>query len=196
MTEKERTSKLEIKTRDLIKSCFLEMYRTLPLNRIFVKDLCEACYISRGTFYVYFDGIPSLYQSCQNELIADMEQDLTETMLWSLVQTHSDKRGWKKSFSQCIRKYSERYDTYHIMITGSEETAFRIAWVSSVRNKFMETLNFVDVQTKEEKEYIAQFFAGGLVSTLSYWIKTGCKEEPEMVASVCEHILFNGALKK
>lgn len=181
-------------TRDLIKKNFCELYRDQPLETIQVKRLIEMCNIARGTFYVYFDSIESLYKACQNELIHDMEQDLTETMLWALGQKNTPEPGYINAYAKCISKYAEKLDIYNAMLNGNKNDTFRRAWIDSVHDKFMETLRFSESYDETQKNYMAHFFAGGLVTILSLWLRSGAKETPEEIAAVTDRMLFHGAL--
>ncbi|MBQ3205429.1 MAG: TetR family transcriptional regulator, partial [Peptococcaceae bacterium] len=55
-------------TKQLIAETFVELSRQKSIDKVTVKDVVEACHVSRQTFYYHF-------------------QDLDDVMAWTLRQT-------------------------------------------------------------------------------------------------------------
>ena len=70
-------------TKQLIAETFVELSRQKSIDKVTVKDVVEACHVSRQTFYYHF-------------------QDLTDVMEWMLRQT--TEQIWRKVCRQKQRK--------------------------------------------------------------------------------------------
>lgn len=63
-----------IKTRKAIRDTFIEMRRTLPIEKIHVRELCRNAMINKSTFYNHYEDIYALENELEDEAI---EQFLT-----------------------------------------------------------------------------------------------------------------------
>ena len=52
--EKEKTDLRIVKTKRAIKDTFLEMRKTIPLEKIRVRDICANALINKSTFYCHY----------------------------------------------------------------------------------------------------------------------------------------------
>lgn len=58
-----------IKTRKAIKETFLAMRHDLPVEKIFVRELCRKAMINKSTFYNHYQDIYELENELENEAI-------------------------------------------------------------------------------------------------------------------------------
>lgn len=63
-----------IKTRKAIRDTFIEMRKTLPVEKIHVRELCRNAMINKSTFYNHYEDIFALENELEDEAI---EQFLT-----------------------------------------------------------------------------------------------------------------------
>lgn len=65
-------------TLDAIKKAFVDALLRQPINKITVRDICQAADINRGTFYLHYQDIYALLEAleleCADELIAIIQQ--------------------------------------------------------------------------------------------------------------------------
>jgi AcrR family transcriptional regulator len=58
-------------TREIIKESLKSLLKTKPLKKISVKDICNNAYVSRKTFYTYFNNKFDLIEvMLQDDVIA------------------------------------------------------------------------------------------------------------------------------
>ena len=176
-------------TRDIIKSRFLEMYKTKPLYRIKVNDLAAVCNISRNTFYFYFEDMQVLYYECERDLIARVEEGLSDVILTTVVL---DFENYVKCFSYLLKNHENNKELFRCFINGSEESCFRKAWFESIHSNYSKTLNFSRAAPPVQRDYLARFFAGGMLSILSHWLLTDCMYPVEDVAYISAQTMFQG----
>lgn len=63
-------------TRRMIKESFLSLLREKPVNKITVKEVCEAAGINRATFYSHYSDCFALMESIEQRLLDDFAQSL------------------------------------------------------------------------------------------------------------------------
>ena len=68
--------KKNLLTKNDIKDGFLEMLKSLPLDKITVSDLCNKVGINRSTFYYYYDNVRRLFQDVCNDYFDSITERL------------------------------------------------------------------------------------------------------------------------
>lgn len=74
------------KTEQSIRSAFIALLKTKPLEKITVKELTETATINKGTFYRHYRDILSLADTMENELMEEAVSVITEQSLLSPKQ--------------------------------------------------------------------------------------------------------------
>ena len=179
-------------TRETIKRVFLRLYKKKPLSRIFVSDLVQACSISRGTFYFYFNNIEDLYHECEQDLIDKMEDGLDKVILCTVGGSRADMTKYIQTYAKHLSRYPKYLEEYHCLLEGSERASFRQCWVDSVRRHFEQTLPFSRTVSPSEREHLLFYYSGGTVSMLSNWVLNDCKAPAEELAAISAQTLFQG----
>lgn len=64
-------------TRRVIKESLLRLLEDRTVNRITVKEVCEAAQINRATFYAHFTDCFDVLNQMENDLLADFERSLS-----------------------------------------------------------------------------------------------------------------------
>lgn len=180
-------------TREHIKKTFLSIYRTTPLNKIFVSNLVLACSISRGTFYFHFESIEQLYHECERDLIQKMESGLDKVQLCTVGGSRKNMSQFIHTYSAHLARYPQWEELFLCLLEGSESVSFQRRWVESVYNHFQQVLPFSRNIPQNKVEFLLHFFSGGEVHMLSRWVLNGFTEPTEEVASVSAQVLFCGA---
>lgn len=62
-----------VKTKKGIRDAFFELRRTKPLERIRVKDICDAAMINKTTFYKYYLDVFDLSEQLENRYLEQYE---------------------------------------------------------------------------------------------------------------------------
>ncbi|MBQ8827343.1 MAG: TetR/AcrR family transcriptional regulator [Oscillospiraceae bacterium] len=67
------------KTKGNIYDAFMEIRSKKPLEKITVKELCEAAKINKSTFYVYYKDLYDLSDKIENEIVTSVVKNLGST---------------------------------------------------------------------------------------------------------------------
>lgn len=179
--------------KDRIIDSFLSFYEHKPLQDIFVSDICADCGISRGTFYYHFTDVYDLCEQLENGLIRDMEADLNLSIMYTTAGRHRepDDQRYIKAYEECLKKYVDKAEFYHVLLSGSHGVSFHRAWTESVYRMLDITMQFANLPP-EQALLVRRFFAGGLVTLLARWLSCGCREKPYDIAWATNQMLFHG----
>ena len=77
-------------TRQAIMFCLLKLLEEKSIDKITVKDICEACEINRNTFYYYY---------------SDIYQVLEELMRYETEESLAEKEGKESFYEEYLRRY-------------------------------------------------------------------------------------------
>ncbi|MBO4385138.1 MAG: TetR/AcrR family transcriptional regulator [Clostridia bacterium] len=87
-------------TRRVITESFLELLKDKPVNRITVKEVCEAAELNRATFYAHYSDCFDLLESIEQELLDDFRGSLSLingfdvsaliSAIYAMVEKHED----------------------------------------------------------------------------------------------------------
>ncbi len=64
------------KTRDSIRSAFIDLLKKKPLSSITVKELCDRAHCSRNTFYAHYSYKEAIYDQLVDECLAQIKHGL------------------------------------------------------------------------------------------------------------------------
>ncbi len=67
------------KTKRSIYNAFIELRKKKPLEKLTVKELCEAAEINKSTFYVYYRDVYDLSDKIENEIVSEVLKSLDNT---------------------------------------------------------------------------------------------------------------------
>ncbi len=67
------------KTKRSIYNAFIELRAKKPLEKLTVKELCEAARINKSTFYVYYRDVYDLSDKIEDEIVTEVLKSLDNT---------------------------------------------------------------------------------------------------------------------
>lgn len=159
------------KTKNLISEAFFELLDTKSFEKITVIDICDKALISRGTFYTHFDDKYHLISYCVDDLHNNFKNHC--------IEKRADK-------SNILDYYLNLLDTVFIFI--DENKRYMHSIVKNSENKSIleavhktiadEIIEEFKVKVETDGPYpisvpvhmSAEFFAGGLVSLVKWWV--------------------------
>lgn len=104
------------KTKRAIKTAFMELRAKKPLEKISVKELCEAAYINKSTFYSHYEDIYALSDALEYEtvlsIISSIPKDLDYTFTNPELFTREVTLAFAKHFPQIQIIFSGKNKTH------------------------------------------------------------------------------------
>lgn len=154
------------RSRKLIRDAFLELIRTIPIERITVTDIAEKADINRGTFYTHYKDVLALVEEIQNEM--------THKML-----EIADSRSYLEfccdpfpSLAAASKYISENEYLYRAMINygDTDRVAVEMADIY-ISHIMMDESIPKPVRTDPCFIVTARYHAAGLINTYASWFR-------------------------
>ena len=109
-------------SKTVIKEAFLKLYTKKPLTQISVKEISDACSLSRTTFYFYFEDINALYRECVQDAMHLMDTSLTDLILYTVG---NDYERYVSAYTVHLSDVKKNRSLYSALLLGSECASFR-----------------------------------------------------------------------
>ena len=176
---------MSVNTRTQIVAATLLLAESKPLNRITVRDIVDACGITRNTFYYYFHDIFDVFDSIVEEELDRVEnaslEELDSVIFGIITRMVQYKKVWKNL----------------LKTVGQEKLTDYVS--KRLHRIFMRYLKIMtdDCPIEEQDmQIISIFFEEALMGVLIHWLKSDIPSTPEDMAAVAERIsvLFKGNL--
>lgn len=156
-------------TKNLIREKLIECLDQKPITQISVKEISEACEISRNTFYYYYQDIYAVLS------------DIFSIELNRVIGQYGATGSWEESFIWATRfAMDHRRCIYHVYHSMQREELERYLYHISgdVMLRFVQSQN-QDIGAPEDTcQVIAEFYQGALTQMVIQWITTDMKEDP------------------
>ena len=163
-----------------------EMLKAHTIDKITVKDLTEACGISRNTFYYHFHD--------KYDVLTKYFVEQTEAVL----NAHDDEESWENNFFDELRFFYENKKAInHIYKSVDREALDR--FVDTVVYDFVRGI--VAEESGDDKyrdrtlSLAAEFYKNALQGAVISWIDSDMKESPEKLAHLFNSV-FDGTKKE
>ncbi|HEX2985298.1 MAG TPA: dihydroxyacetone kinase transcriptional activator DhaS [Caproiciproducens sp.] len=157
-------------TKKAIAASIKDLMRKKALQKISVADIVENCGINRQTFYYHFkDKYDLVNWIYYNEIVTAVKRNRTIED-WSGVVLDI-LNGMKRERSFYINALS---------VTG--QNAFQEYFFDVTKGILLAVIDALDIQgpiSEEDKNFIAEFYAYGLVGVTVQWARRGMKLPPE-----------------
>lgn len=159
-------------TKRLLRESLLGLLAEKPVERITVKELCEAAELNRSTFYAYYQDVPALYYEMGNELV-DALVDYVRTCG---VETEP-----------MLAYIRERREMFALLIYNGQ---FMDMNSPLQRRVFEETMQYTwsagaeMAVTEPEWRYMLQYMFMGGSGAIHQWVRSGCDMEPAELAAL------------
>ena len=180
------TNRTKLQLEEAFKKLLLEK----PFHKITIKDLTDACYLSRMSFYYHFQD---LYDLTEWILIEDAKKALNEKKDYAHW-----KEGLENIFEAVYKNKPFILNVYHdISKDQIEKVLFKL--VHGLIESIVEERSIETNLNEQQKNFIAYFYKYGFVGILQEWIEDGMKEEPEIIIKKLNNIIegdFKKALEK
>lgn len=172
-------------TKKALAAAAAEILRKKSLDKITIKEITDACGLTRNTFYYHFEDI---YDLLGWMLIKEADEILTR---------FSEEEQWEEGFLEGLSfLYENKKMIYHIYKTINrgdlDEYLNKVGEVYALRlvNIQAEGLGF----SREAVKTAADFYINAFVGTVLRWIENDMKESPEALAKRCD-AMFKGTVK-
>lgn len=163
----------------VIRSCFLQMLKKEPIERISVGKLCEKADINRSTFYRHYADLYDLLDTIVDECFQELFRDPVAS-----AEKDGDFLELGYSYILHVCEVAERKkDLYRQLLFGRTNTKLEERMIESTVQLYLSAHEQSFYIPSEEAVLHYRFLAYGVVGLLLSWLKEDCKIPKELVAS-------------
>lgn len=157
-------------TKKAIATSIKELMRKKDLQKISVADIVEHCGINRQTFYYHFqDKYDLVNWIYYNEVVSAVTRN----------RTYEDWRGVVQDILNNM-KQEQHFYMNALNVTG--QNAFQDYFFDVTKSLLLEVIDEIEENKgieQQDKDFIAEFYAYGLVSIAVQWARSGMKQTPD-----------------
>ena len=172
------------RTHKLLWEALLTLMTQQKFETISVKNICDQAMVHRTTFYKHYTD--------KYDLLTRGIQLMHELLLSELERTAEDASAYIRFFE--FVALHERF--YRVMLGGSGVQSYQ----TQLRNYFAEAIA-ADMQKSEKvgqtlsipQSLQAHFYAGAIVSTLTWWLSTDLPYSAQQMGQYLRSLLGNAS---
>ena len=153
------------RTQKAIIDTFYELLEEKHFSAITIIDICDRALINRGTFYTHFQDKYQLLEKCVYDMMMALDEEVD--------RVHGD--------SDMVVYYNDMFD---VAIAFLESNRRRIKTIITkadsnlvfnkvheiIKQNIMKKVGRLPSKTRVPLEVLAEFFAGGLIQVVKWWI--------------------------
>ena len=139
------------RTRKNIRDAFIELRSRKPIEKITVKELAEAAFINKATFYQHYEDLYDLSESMENELI--------DNIISSIPHPDTLLDDPEQATLEIFGAFSGQTRLLDILFSGSRRSVLIGKLESRIRNLMLR--KYPDYEGDLEKEILITFLIQG-----------------------------------
>lgn len=167
-------------TKKAIASGIKDLTKTKSFDKITILDIAAQCGLNRQTFYYHFQDKYELVDWIYyNETIAIIIHDLSYD-------------NWDDRVLEMLSKMKSEDYFYENTLKSTLENEFREYLFRVTSELFCNIIDRIAVNEnigQEEKKFIAEFYAFGIVGIIIAWAQQGMKESPEYITTQLKNLV-------
>ena len=169
---------------------FLELLERKDFAYITVKELCAKAGVNRSTFYLHYETMADLLEESAKYIIdrfvSSMPHDTAEFMkkLESrpLEELYLITPEYLVPYLSYVKEHQRLFRT---TIEQASALGMGNAYAALNRHVFAPILNRFHVPPTAQR-YMMAFYINGLMAIITEWIKPGCSDSVEYIASMIQ----------
>ncbi|MBO7221480.1 MAG: TetR/AcrR family transcriptional regulator C-terminal domain-containing protein [Clostridia bacterium] len=164
------------RTKKAILETFFSLLEEKHFSNISVIDICEKALINRGTFYTHFQD--------KNQLLEKIVYDMMMNFDDEVDKVHGDSDMlvyYNDIFDVSLAFIYENRARLKTLITNADATLMSNQAHAVIKNNIMKKVGRLPSTTEISLEILAEFFAGGLIQVVSWWVQTDCNVPAEEI---------------
>lgn len=164
---------MSVFTKKAIQAAFLSLLQQMPLDKITVKMIVDACGVSRNTFYYHYEDINALLK------------DLLETETARIQAEVQSDGSWQELLSRVLTSIAaHRKAFYHVYRSADRNQLHAHLWttINALTAQAVDEAAAGRPLQPEDRKSISVFFSSAFLGICEQWLEDGMEEPPETMA--------------
>ncbi|MFC6261784.1 TetR/AcrR family transcriptional regulator [Levilactobacillus fujinensis] len=171
-----------LKTQRLIKDTLLQLLQQKPLHKITVSEITQIANIGRGTFYVHYPDVDSLYDQIINEAIDNLTELFDQT-----YPSDADDANFTALF-RAVTQYLTTNATLFGVLLRNQKSGKVMRQLKDLFAQRVMTERQFDPNDSEIQVTVA-FTTAGAIGVLSDWLTGTLDVNADQLAQIIDKIL-------
>lgn len=174
------------RTRKLLRDAMMMLVLEEGYDALSIQDITEKANLGRATFYLHYKD--------KDELLADLMDQLIIEFL-SQVPQISENVWWmddSKALTKLFDFAGEHYDLYRILLIGRggipASRQLHQSFAEHIGASIQHAIEETEMEPLEPATFIANHFAGSLLSTIYWWLENDSSYSAEDMAAMIQRI--------
>ena len=183
------------RTKEALLRALVDLLQEKPLNSIKVTELTERADVNRATFYTHYQDIFDMFEQLEN--------DLTQTCR-DMVEAHGEeiaKGDYDGLIADVYQFFADNESLFDIVFSDANDSTFFSSLIEVIREACTKNVGVHAIVTDQLKrdglpassakracetvcQYQFYYIAGGVVSMLRKWMRSGRKESVEQMTTL------------
>jgi AcrR family transcriptional regulator len=174
------------RTRKMLRDAMMSLIMEDGYDAISIQDITEKANLGRATFYLHFKDKDELLLDVMEQFIADFMQQVPQISeaQWRLDDT--------KAIIKLFDFAADHYDLYRILIIGSggitAATQLRSSVAANISDFIQQEIDEQGAEPVIPADFIANHFAGSLLSTIYWWLDSDLNYTAEEMAEMFQKV--------
>ena len=160
-------------TKKAIADGFKHLMKTKRFEKITVSDIANECHLNRQTFYYHFqDKYELVNWIYYNEALVVLTTNLT-------------LENWPQCICDMLTIMKKEDYFYQNALTTAGRDEFQAYFIRVFKELFTNILDYISADHplgQDERDFIAEFYAFGMVGIIFQWVEQGMEVSPVRIA--------------
>lgn len=179
------------KTRAVLRQGLVRLMAEKSIQDITVTELCAACDVNRGTFYLHYTDVFELLHSVEDELLAEFERVLDS------LTPHTVFSGETPSPAMCrmLELLADNADLCRVLLCQNGDMAFVERVKGVVRRRVLDEWAAQFFERGADTavyQYAYEFVVSGCIGMLQYWMERDMPLSAREMAAMMESFMAKG----
>ncbi|NGM82717.1 TetR/AcrR family transcriptional regulator [Paenibacillus sp. 7124] len=171
-----KTDRRILRTKEAIKTAFLNLFLEKEFERITINDISERANINRGTVYLHFLDKYDLLDKCIDDQLNQMSSSCI------LAPLKREKEELVGALSAIFAYLEEHIIFFSAMLVNQRTVMFRERMLRVITELIQEKVDMQGINQDMDKEMITHFTASAFVGLVEWWIANRMPHPPQIMA--------------
>lgn len=159
--------KNKLKTPDLLKDAFWQLYSEKDINIIKIVEITDLAGYNRGVFYSYYKNIYELFDTIEREMMLEIKEISQLIQAFIIDETYNNDK-----LSIIINNYRKNEKYLRVFFTKNDNPRFMVRMKKMLKENLLNEAKKANCN-KENIEYYIEYYVSGMVSLLIHWFIHG-----------------------
>lgn len=184
-------------TAELMDKAFLDLLEERDFELITAKDVCARAGVSRSTFYLHYESFADLVEESVRFVFGRFRETFSQEAEREVFACLASDRRVELNFvaPEYLKPYlefiRENRKLFAAMVRNSGVLGMHDAYAKMERHLIAPILDRYRVP-EWKRRYMMRFYIGGLMAVLEEWIRRGCEDPIDEIASIMQQCCMPG----